>query len=222
MNLKQQYNTLQKRYGRQQWWPILESVESCVLSDEKRRYKSVYKIRKRLSESEMFEIAVGAILTQNTNWQNVEKALLNLKRQKLLAPAKILKTPAPRFKKLIRSSGYYNAKAKKLRVFSHWLVDNYQGDFKKFFCRPLEKCREELLNLWGIGPETADSILLYAGGKSVFVIDAYTKRLCRKFGVEFKTYDEYREYFEKRLPKSAKLFNEFHALIVAWGKEKLM
>lgn len=208
MNLKQQYNTLQKRHGRQQWWPIY-SVSG--------RRKAPPK---KLGNGEMFEIAVGAILTQNTNWQNVERALLNLKRQKLLTPAKILKTSSPWLKKLIRSSGYYNAKAKKLRVFSGWLVKNYQGDFKKFFEQPLEKCRAELLNLWGIGSETADSILLYAGSKPVFVIDAYTKRLCRKFGVEFKTYDEYRQYFEKRLPKSAKLFNEFHALIVAWGKKR--
>ena len=89
-----------------------------------------------------------------------------------------------------------------------------------FFKQPLQKCREELLAVHGIGPETADSILLYAGRKSSFVIDAYTRRLCKKYGVEFKTYDEYKEYFEKRLPKSYKLYNEFHALIVSSGKHK--
>ena len=103
-------------------------------------------------------------------------------------------------------------------AYCKWLMENYDGKMKKFFKEPLEKTRKELLNIWGIGPETADSILLYAGNKPIFVIDAYTRRLCKKYGVEFKTYDQYREYFEKRLPRSARLFNEFHALIVREGK----
>jgi endonuclease-3 related protein len=104
-------------------------------------------------------------------------------------------------------------------AYSEWLMDNYHGSLKQFFKQPLKECRTELLKIHGIGPETADSILLYAGKKPSFVIDAYTKRLCQKLGVIFKTYDEYKKYFEDKLPKSYKLFNEFHACVVAWGKE---
>lgn len=214
MNLKKVYKTFQKKYGPQDWWPIVK-----VIRDSRSGIRIIRKKATRFDEKEMFEICVGAILTQNTNWGNVEKAILNLKKEKIVSPKKILKCPLGKLKKLIRSSGYYNEKARKLIAYSLWLMVNYNGSLKKFFKQPFKKCREELLFLHGIGPETADSILLYAGQKPSFVIDAYTRRLCRKHGVEFKTYDEYKKYFEKKLPRSYKLFNEFHALIVGWGKE---
>jgi endonuclease-3 related protein len=217
MNPLKIYKKLDKKYGAQGWWPILERTENCGLGTEK-GYKSVYKKRTKLSESEMFEIAVGAILTQNTSWRNVETALANLKRSRFLSPVKIARLQKSKLCQLIRPSGYFNQKTKKLIAYSKWLIENYDGKMKKFFKKPLDEARKELLNLWGIGLETADSILLYAGSKPVFVIDAYTKRLCKKYRVEFKTYDQYREYFEKRLPKSSRLFNEFHALIVREGK----
>lgn len=215
MNLLKIYLELSKKYGPQDWWPLL-SFETRRHEDTRtRRIKA-----SKFNEAEMFEICVGAILTQNTNWGNVEKAILNLKKEKILFPRKILNTSPNKLRGLIRSSGYYNEKTKKLMAYCQWLMDNYDGSLKKFFKQSLKKCREELLAVHGIGPETADSILLYAGRKSSFVIDAYTRRLCKKYGVEFKTYGEYREYFEDRLPKSYKLYNEFHALIVACGKEK--
>jgi len=212
MNLLKIYQKLYKKYGTQGWWPILELKSG--------KWVSVYKKRKKLTEAEMFEIACGAILTQNTSWRNVETCLANLKRSRLLSPVKIARLLKPKLCKLIRPSGYFNQKAKKLMAYSLWLMANYNGKMKKFFKKPLGECRKELLSIWGIGPETADSILLYAGSKPIFVIDAYTRRLCKKYGVEFNIYDQYREYFEKRLPKSARLFNEFHALIVREGKGK--
>lgn len=214
MNLKKIYQNLREKYGKQDWWPIL------VFKTGRQGDIKTLRVRAgKFNEPEMFEICVGAILTQNTNWGNVEKAIINLKKEKLLSPKKILKYPKGKLKRLIRSSGYYNEKAKKLVAYSGWLMVNYNGKLKKFFKQPLKKCRDELLKIHGIGPETADSILLYAGQKPSFVIDAYTRRLCQKYGVEFKTYDEYKKYFESKLPKSYKLFNEFHALIVCWGKE---
>ncbi|MFH1367377.1 MAG: endonuclease III domain-containing protein [Patescibacteria group bacterium] len=223
MNLRKIYRQLSQKYGPQDWWPLLD-IKMLRYRDISARggpalgRKISRKKIKVFSEKNMFEVCLGAILTQNTNWKNVEKAILNLKRKKILSPRKILNTPPGKLRGLIRSSGYYNEKTKKLMTYSLWLMDNYKGSLKKFFKQSLKKCREELLAVHGIGPETADSILLYAGRKPSFVIDAYTRRLCKKYGVEFKTYDEYKEYFEKRLPKSYKLYNEFHALIVQWGK----
>lgn len=215
MNLIRIYHRLAKKYGPQDWWPVLVFETRRHEDTKTRRIKA-----SKFDEAEMFEICVGAILTQNTNWGNVERAIYKLKKEKILSPRKILNTSPNKLRGLIRSSGYYNEKAKKLMAYSLWLMDDYGGSLNKFFKQPLKKCREELLAVHGIGPETADSILLYAGRKPSFVIDAYTRRLCQKYGVAFKTYDEYKEYFEKRLPKSVKLYNEFHALIVCWGKEK--
>ena len=191
------YKKLYKLYGPQHWWPV-----SYNRHDKE------------------FEIAAGAVLTQSTSWKNVEKALRCLHENNLLSAKAVANCPVSKLQKCLRSSGYYKQKSKKLKILSQWLVENYRGSLRKFFSKPLKEGREELLSLWGVGPETADSILLYAGGKPVFVIDAYTKRLCAKFGIKFKTYDEYRGWFEKKLPVSAKLFNEFHALIVASGKDR--
>jgi endonuclease-3 related protein len=190
------YNRLYKYYGPQHWWPV-----SSARGDKR------------------FEICVGAILTQNTNWQNVEKALANLHKAKMLTPGAMAKCPIAKLERLIKPSGYFRQKAKKLKIFSKYICENYQADTKKFLQGNLLKKRGELLTIWGIGPETVDSILLYAGGKPVFVIDAYTKRLCAECGIKYKEYDDYRQYFEKHVPKSVKKYNEFHALIVKWGKE---
>ncbi|MFA5107072.1 MAG: hypothetical protein WC497_01950 [Patescibacteria group bacterium] len=166
----------------------------------------------------MFEIAVGAILTQNTAWKNVERALAQLKQRRLLSPPAIIKADAKRLARAIKPSGYFFQKTKKLKVFCRWLLNKYQGDLKIFFKKPLTTARPELLSLWGIGPETADSILLYAGGKPVFVVDAYTRRLLAEMGLRFKSYDECQQWFERGLPKQACYYNELHALIVAWAK----
>ncbi|MDZ7798559.1 MAG: endonuclease III domain-containing protein [Patescibacteria group bacterium] len=215
MNPEKIYKKLLKKYGPQDWWPILGFK---ISSDQD--IKILRKKVKVFSEKNMFEICMGAILTQNTNWQNVEKAIINLKKENLLSPQKILNCHHKHLKKLVRPSGYFNVKAKKLKMFSKWLLGNYQGRLKKFFKQPLKECRKELLKVYGIGPETADSILLYAGRKKNFMIDAYTVRLCKKHGIEFKSYDQYKEFFEKRLPWSNKIYNQFHALIVRWGQNK--
>lgn len=191
------YRKLYRIYGPQKWWPV-----------------------KYNKKNPSFEIAVGAILTQNTSWKNVEKALRCLHDNKLLNARGILKCPRAKLQKCLLSSGYYKQKAKKLKIFSRWLIVNNGGNLNKFLKKTPAIARKELLSLWGIGPETADSILLYAGNKPIFVIDAYTKRLCEQMKHRCATYDDYQEYFQSELPKSAKLFREYHALIVASGKEK--
>lgn len=201
MNLIKIFSQLYKEYGPQYWWPV--------------------KDRKH---DPSFEICTGAILTQNTAWTNVESALECLVEANLMSPRAVLNCSLSKLQKCLRPSGYYKQKAKKLKLFSQWIITKYQGHWQSFFHQPLKKSREELLSLWGIGPETADSILLYAGQKPIFVIDAYTKRLCEKYGVRFKTYDEYQRFFERGLSKGLKdwskirIYNEFHALIVKWGK----
>lgn len=194
MNPQKIYRKLYKHFGPQGWWPIFD----------KKTGRCEYRGGRNLSGRDKFEICVGAILTQNTAWKNVERALNNLTAANCLSPEKIVR--ARNLAALIRPAGYYNQKAKKLRLFGRaFIVENLRN-------------REKLLGLWGIGPETTDSILLYAFGEPVFVIDVYTKRLCEVLGVKFKTYDEYRHFFESQLPRGSKLYNEFHALIVAWGK----
>lgn len=163
-----------------------------------------------------FEICVGAILTQNTSWTNVEKALVKLHQHDLLNPEKIVQAKTNKILQAIRSAGYYNQKIKKLKLFSGKLIDN--GGLDKIFKMPVPKLRKFLLSVWGIGRETADSIILYAAKKPIFVVDTYSKRMLNCFGIKFNDYDEYRDFFEKSLPKKTKLWNEYHALIVAWGK----
>lgn len=211
MKQRQLYQSLLGYFGPQGWWPILE----------KRRggWRSVYKTRRRLRMSQMFEIAIGAILTQNAAWKNAEKALVNLKKNQLLASGAIYKVSQKRLARLIKPSGYFNQKARKLKIFADWLVINYHGDLRLLFKKSTILARTELLRLWGLGPETVDSILLYAGGKPVFVVDAYTKRLLAKYNkMHTQTYEEYRDWFERGLPKEARIYNEYHALIVAWAK----
>lgn len=200
MNLMLLYRQLYREFGPQHWWPTLN--ESRIMNNELRR----------------FEICVGAILTQNTAWVNVEKAIRNLHKANLMSPEAIIGTPRAKLEATIRSSGYFAQKAKKLKLFSRFVVGH--GGLEKLFNKPLPELRSLLLNIWGIGPETADSMILYAAGKPIFVIDTYTKRLLNNFGIKFSTYDEYQSFFQNQLPRSAKVFNEFHALIVAWGKKK--
>jgi len=167
-----------------------------------------------------FEIIVGAILTQNTNWINVEKAIANLKSWNLLSPEKLYQIDTPFLANIIRPTGYYNIKAKRLKSCIKWLVENYQSDIQKLKEIEEEKLREELLTIRGIGQETADSILLYALGKPTFVVDTYTYRLFSRHKLipEETTYEEIKEFFQSNLPRDAKLYNDYHAQIVEVGK----
>lgn len=186
------YQTLYNAFGPQHWWP----------------------------GETPFEIAVGAILTQNTNWGNVEKAINNLKKSKSLSAKAIYKMPVDRLAILIKPAGYYNIKAKRLKSFINFLMSNYLGSMSKMKKEDLDNLREKLSSINGIGPETADSILLYALDKPVFVIDAYTKRILSRHKImdNNKSYDEYQKLFHSSLKKDLKLFNEYHALFVKVGK----
>lgn len=193
MNLPQIYRLLYDIYGPQHWWP---ANSPC-------------------------EVIVGAILTQSTNWQNVERAIENLKQHNALAPERLYKLSEEKLAELIRPAGYFRQKAKKLKAFIGHLYAQHDGDLREMLSQPANKLRTELLSIWGIGPETADSILLYAAQKPVFVVDAYTRRVFSRLGVVEPTisYEELQEFFTQRLPRSVKLFNEYHALIVRHGKE---
>lgn len=196
MNFLEIYKNLLEYFGSQHWWPVLN--------------------KKNIDPR--FEIIVGAILTQNTAWTNVEKALKNLSEKKLLDRKNMSEVQEEILEKMIRPAGYFRQKAKKLKKFLQHLEKYYNNNFDLFLKTPLKNLRAELLSVWGIGEETADSIILYAAKKPSFVIDAYTRRLCAYHGIEFSKYQEYKDFFESQLPKSAKFFGEYHALIVAWGK----
>jgi endonuclease-3 related protein len=167
-----------------------------------------------------FEVIVGAILTQNTSWTNVEPCIENLRREKLLTPRAIETVSPVRLARLIRSSGYFRQKAKKLKAFVRFLRHSYQGSLAKMFGTPTAVLRDQLLGVHGVGPETADSILLYAGKHRVFVVDAYSRRMLERHGLADAKhgYDDIRRLFECSLPRSVALYNEFHALIVHTGK----
>ena len=186
------YENLYRHFGPQNWWP----------------------------GETPFEICVGAILTQNTNWQNVERAISRLKERELLDPQKLYELPFDELATLIRPAGYFRVKAKRLKNFLHLLVREYEGRLERLFAEGLPQAREKLLSVSGIGPETADSILLYAGGFPVFVIDAYTRRILLRHGLatEEMDYQALQELFERNLPRDTELFNEYHALLVACGK----
>jgi len=192
IKLSEIYRRLYQKYGPQNWWP---------------------------AETD-FEVIVGAILTQSAAWTNVEKGINNLKRANAVNPASIREIPHSELSGLIHSCGYYNAKAEKLRVFAQWFKINYEDDLEKMFTLDTRLLREELLKVHGIGEETADSILLYAGRKPVFVIDAYTRRLCERLGLKPQgdKYSDYQKLFMDNLPHDVQMFNEFHALIVNHGK----
>ncbi len=163
-----------------------------------------------------FEVCVGAILTQNTAWSNVEKAIFTLKQANLLTPDGIRQVRVERLAGLIRPAGYFNLKSSRLKDFVTWLFERYGGSLELMFSGDWQELRRELLEVRGIGPETCDSILLYAGGKPSFVVDAYTRRLFHRLGLlpERIGYDEIRSQFQSYLPADRHLFNEYHALIV--------
>lgn len=190
--LLEYYNELFRKLGPQKWWPAKTP----------------------------FEVIVGAILTQNTAWTNVEKAIANLRRERLLNPTSLERVPQAKLARLIRSSGYFRQKAKKLKAFVKFLRREFGGSLAKMFHTPTEELREKLLAVHGIGPETADSILLYAGQHPAFVVDAYTKRILVRHGLasEKSKYEGIRALFENALPRDVQLFNEFHGLIVMTGK----
>jgi endonuclease-3 related protein len=167
-----------------------------------------------------FEVIVGAILTQNTSWTNVEQAIKKLRGAKLLSAEAIEHVPLTRLAGLIRSSGYFRQKARKLKEFSRFLRINYQGSLDKMFRASTYELRQLLLSVHGIGPETADSILLYAGNHPVFVVDAYTRRILERHGLARgnEPYEQIRALFEQGLPLDPRLFNEYHALFVHTGK----
>ncbi len=168
-----------------------------------------------------FEVAVGAILTQNTNWGNVEKAIMNLKKEKMLNARALNKLPAERLSFLVRPAGYFNIKAMRLKHFVSFLVEDYGGRMSNMKREETDIIRGRLLGVNGIGPETADSIILYALEKPVFVIDAYTKRVLSRHNVmdHDKTYDSFQTLFHSNFKRDAGLFNEYHALFVRTAKE---
>lgn len=167
-----------------------------------------------------FEVIVGAILTQSTAWTNVERAIDNLRRARLLTPSAMLRVRTSQLAALVRPSGYFRQKAKKLNAFVRFLQTRYRGSLRRMFQTPTLKLREELLSVHGIGPETADSILLYAGNHPVFVVDAYTHRILGRHGITDgePDYENVRALIEASIPQETRLFNEFHALIVNTGK----
>ena len=166
-----------------------------------------------------FEIMVGAVLTQNTAWTNVERAIANLKKAKALSPEAIVKAHPRRLATWLKPSGYFNIKAKRLKALCRWLIE--QGGVSSIAKLPTPHLRHALLNVHGVGPETADDILLYAFDRPVFVIDAYTRRIFARLGLIAgdEHYETLRRLFEEELGFSAPLFNEYHALIVAHGKD---
>jgi endonuclease III related protein len=167
-----------------------------------------------------FEVIVGAILTQNTSWTNVERAIANLRSAQMLTPSTIAAARLSKLALLVRPSGYFRQKAKKLKAFVRFLHREYGDSLNRMFDTPTEILREKLLSVHGIGPETADSILLYAGNHPVFVVDAYTHRIFSRHGITDgkPQYESVRALFEAALPRDSQLFNEFHALIVNTGK----
>lgn len=187
------YERLFNAFGPQRWWPA--------------------KTR--------FEVIVGAILTQNTNWGNVEKALNNLEKNRLLSPRALKDIPPKKLASLIRPAGYFNIKTKRLKSFISFLFDEYDGDLNKMRRKDLGLLRKKLLSVSGIGPETADSILLYALDKPVFVVDAYTKRILYRHNMILRNanYQDIQDLFMRLLDHDIQLFNEYHALIVHLGKD---
>lgn len=187
------YAKLLETFGPQQWWPA----------------------------QTQFEIIVGAILTQNTNWGNVEKALANIKREKLLSSQAFQNISHSKLAALIRPAGYFNVKAKRLKSFVSFLFKEYGGRLRKMEKEDCSILRRKLLAVNGIGPETADSILLYAFDKPVFVVDSYTRRILYRHNIigPGEDYHVIQEMFVKSLRCDIEMFNEYHALIVRLGKD---
>ena len=193
VTLEKIYQRLFKHFGPQHWWPGETRIE----------------------------IIVGAILTQNTNWGNVKKAIHNLKLKGKLSAQALYDIPVSELASLIRPAGYFNAKAKRLKNFIHYLFKEYDGALEKMAREPFEILRPKLLSVNGIGPETADSILLYAFAKPVFVVDAYTKRIFYRHNLSplKADYTTHQNIFMNTLEEDAQMFNEYHALLVNLGKD---
>lgn len=210
--LRRVYATLEAAYGFQGWWPLISRCGHTGFDGE--GYRLAHNRHSSLSASERFEIAVGAILTQNTSWQNVRRALEVLRRRELLSPDALLAVPSEELAAAVRSSGYYNEKAKKLRLASEFFLEG------GYLAGARPPTRQRLLELWGVGDETADSILLYAFGVATFVVDAYTRRLLGRLGLaDARTpYASIQRLFESEVPREAELYGEYHALIVEHGK----
>ena len=210
-DLQKIYQILFDNFAPQYWWPVTLEGE----------FTPKYHKNINLNEKQKLEICFGAILTQNTNWKNVEKAIYQLNKNNLINVKKILNINNKKLAEIIKSSGYHNQKAKKLKNFCRFVLNNYNGSLKNLFNNNIEKLRKQLLSLNGIGPETADSISLYAAKKPIFVVDAYTKRIIGRIGFKQEGYDELQELFHSNLTRDAKMFNEYHALLVRHGKELL-
>ena len=191
--LSEIYQLLSEAFGPQHWWP----------------------------GDTPFEIVTGAILTQNTSWANVEKAIKNLKSAECLTPEAFFHIDVSQLAELIRPAGYYNIKAKRLKSFINWLYDNYDGEMSNLELVDTDQLRSELLTVKGIGRETADSILLYALGRPVFVVDAYTARITLRHELiePEADYEQLQLLFESNLTENVQHFNEYHALLVRVGKE---
>ena len=196
-------------------------VISHVLLNTYQKLLTHYKSQHWWPAEEPFEVMVGAILTQSAAWTNVEKAIANLKNAGALTPKTLRKLPEEEIASLIYPSGYYNAKARKLKEFVNWLGERYDDNLSHLFNNNINDLREQLLSVFGIGEETADSIILYAADKPVFVIDTYTRRFLNRRGLKppTKTYAAYQTLFMKHLPADNQLFNEYHALLVCLGKD---
>lgn len=188
------YQRLQHQYSLDRWWPA----------------------------DGPFEVAVGAFLTQNTNWNNVEKALANLRTAAALDLSVLAGMPLPEVEELIRPSGFFRQKAQHLQYFCHYLQQHHDGSLETLMHQDLDDARNELLALAGIGPETADSILLYAGGCPSFVVDNYTRRLFGRLGILVGTenYEQIRTLFMAGIPAKVSLYQHYHALIVTHCKER--
>ncbi|MBI2761155.1 MAG: endonuclease III domain-containing protein [Chloroflexi bacterium] len=198
----------------------MESVNRAALLDVFERLLAAYGPRGWWPGAETpFEVVVGAILTQNTSWLNVERALARLRAAGALSVEGIRAMPEPSLAELLRSSGYYNTKTKKLKAFVAMLDAEYGGDLTRLLALPINELRARLLATWGIGPETADAIVLYAAGHPGFVIDAYTVRIFTRLGITppKNRYDAWRTMFMEALPPDTPMFNEYHALIVVHG-----
>lgn len=188
------YQILLSSFGKQNWWPTKTGTP--------------------------FEIMIGAILTQQASWNSVEKAIDNLEKNKLLTPLALAEAEERKIEELIKTTGFYKQKTQRIIGFSKYLVQKYNGIPEKMLQKPINSLREELLSIKGVGKETADSIILYAAKKPIFVIDEYTKRLVKRLKItELQEYDALQEFFTKNLPKKEEVYNEFHALIVKLNKE---
>jgi endonuclease-3 related protein len=191
--LTEMYEAMRARFGHQGWWPGDGALEICV----------------------------GAILTQNTNWRNVERAIANLKADGLMSVSALQAVDAERLAERIRPAGYFRVKARRLKNFVTHVYEGFGDDVEAFLDRSVATLREELLSVRGIGPETADSMILYAAGKPTFVVDTYTCRVLVRHGLVAPEdgYEQVKDVLESSLPQDAELWNDFHAQFVAVGKQ---